>query len=279
MLFAAAWSLLVVLPLLLLFIYSFLQTRGFRIEWTFTLENWASLAKTGRWIVVLRTLKIALTITAIELVVALPFAFWLAKVCASKSLKATVLALVTIPFFLDISSRTVIWRAILGSQGLLNSALIHLGIVDEPLEWLLFSEFAIHFGMLAPYFPTMLLPIYLVLELVDREYMDASHDLGATPIMTFFFVVLPLAMPGVIAGILFTLVPTMADYVIPWLLGGFKVVLLGTSVESALSALKYPTAAALSTIVIGILALFLAVLLAALRRVGDPTAVFSLLRR
>ena len=277
--FVVAWFVLVILPLLLLLVYTFLQSKGFRVVWEPTLATWTTLFESGRWLVTVRTLRIAFTITVIELLIAFPFALWLAKGCRSPALKAVILAALTIPFFLDLSSRTIVWRAILGRQGLLNTALIELGVIDTPIDWLLFSEFAVHFGMLAPYFPTMVFPIFLVLSLVDDEYIQASRDLGASPLQTLVYVILPLSLPGIMAGIVFTLVPTMAEYVVPWLMGGFNVNMLGRSVENALTALKYPTAAALSTFIIALLGLLLAALALLMRRAGGLAGVFETLRR
>ena len=277
--FVALWFVLVILPLLLLLVYTFLHSKGYRIVWDPSFATWNSLFESGRWLVTVRTLRIALTITAIELLIAFPFALWLAKGCRSPALKSVILAALTIPFFLDLSSRTIVWRAILGRQGLLNTALMELGLTAEPIDWLLFSEFAVHFGMLAPYFPTMVFPIFLVLSLVDDEYIQASKDLGASPLQTFVHVILPLSLPGIMAGIVFTLVPTMAEYVVPWLMGGFNVNMLGRSVENALTALKYPTAAALSTFIIALLGVLLAVLALLMRRAGGLAGVFEALRR
>ena len=277
--FVVLWFLLVIAPLLLLLVYTFLQSKGFRVLWEPTFATWDKLFESGRWLVTVRTLRIAFTITAIELIIAFPFALWLAKGCRSHTVKAVLLAALTIPFFLDLSSRTIVWRTILGRQGLLNTALLELGLIDEPLDWLLFSEFAVHFGMLAPYFPTMVFPIFLVLTLIDDEYIQASRDLGASPLQTFFYVVLPLSLPGVMAGIVFTLVPTMAEYVVPWLMGGFKVNMIARSVENALTVLKYPTAAALSTFIIVLLCVLLAALAMLLRRAGGLAGVFEALRR
>ena len=277
--FVVSWFVLVILPLLLLLVYTFLQSKGFRVVWEPTFATWTTLFESGRWLVTVRTLRIAFTITLIELLIAFPFALWLAKGCRSPALKAVVLAALTIPFFLDLSSRTIVWRAILGRQGLLNTALMELGIIDAPIDWLLFSEFAVHFGMLAPYFPTMVFPIFLVLSLVDDEYIQASRDLGASPLQTLVYVILPLSLPGIMAGIVFTLVPTMAEYVVPWLMGGFNVNMLGRSVENALTALKYPTAAALSTFIIALLGALLAALALLLRRAGGLSGVFETLRR
>lgn len=277
--FAGLWTVLVIVPLLLLVLYSFLQVRGFKVDWVLDLQTWTRLFESGRWEVTTRTLRIATVVTLIELVIAFPFSLWLAKGCKSKFVKAIVLTLLTIPFFLDVSSRTIVWRPIFGTQGPLNTMLVDLGLVDTPVEWLLFSDFSVHFGMIAPYFPTMVFPIFLVMSLIDDEYIEASRDLGASPLQTLFLVIIPLSMPGIVAGIVFTLVPTMADHAVPQLMGGFNVNLLGRSVESALTALKYPTAAALSTFIIILLAALLAALVLLLHRRGGLAGVFAALSR
>lgn len=277
--FLAIWALLVILPLVIVVFYSFFQVRMYQVVYDPTFDTWVSLIESGRWIAAVRTIRVVFTITLIELVVAFPFALWLAKGCRSKSMKAFVITLLTIPFFLDAPSRIIIWRAILGSNGIVNTALLNLGLVDQPVEWLLFSEFAVHFGMIGPYFPTMVLPMFLVMLLIDDEYIQASYDLGASPGQTLVNVILPLALPGIIAGIVFTLVPLMAAWVEPQMLGGGFVNLLGASVEAALRELKYPTAAALSTVVILMLAILLFLLVAITRRRADLTSIFHAMRR
>jgi spermidine/putrescine transport system permease protein len=277
--FVAVWALCVILPLIIVVFYSFFSIQNYQVVYEPTVATWISLIESGRWIAAVRTLRVVFTITAIEFLIAFPFALWLAKGCRSKSLKAVIITLLTIPFFLDAPSRIIIWRAILGTNGIINTVLLQLGLIDQPLEWLLFSEFAVHFGMIGPYFPTMVFPIFLVLTLIDDEYVQASNDLGASPGQTLIHVILPLALPGIIAGIVFTLVPLMAALVEPQMLGGGFVNLLGASVEAALRELKYPTAAALSTVVIVILAILLVLLVAITRRRGDLGAIFHAMRR
>jgi ABC-type spermidine/putrescine transport system permease subunit I len=277
--FVAVWAACVILPLIIVVFYSFFSIQNYQVVYEPTVATWISLIESGRWIAAVRTLRVVFTITAIEFLIAFPFALWLAKGCRSKTLKAVVITLLTIPFFLDAPSRIIIWRAILGTNGIINTVLLHLGVIDQPMEWLLFSEFAVHFGMIGPYFPTMVFPIFLVLTLIDDEYVQASNDLGASPGQTLIYVILPLALPGIIAGIVFTLVPLMAALVEPQMLGGGFVNLLGASVEAALRELKYPTAAALSTVVIAMLALLLVLLVAITRRRGDLGAIFHAMRR
>ena len=182
--FLVGWSALVILPLVIMAGFSFLQVRYYHVVYEPNLATWISLVESGRWIAIVRTLRVAFTITVIELLLAFPFAIWLAKTCRSKPLKALIVTLLTIPFFLDASSRVIVWRAILGTSGVVNTFLLHVGVVQQPVEWLLFSEFAVHFGMIGGYFPTMLFPIFLVLTLIDDEYFEASADLGASPLQT-----------------------------------------------------------------------------------------------
>lgn len=278
-LFMVVWITVVVLPLLIVVVYSFFQIRNYQVVYEPTLQTWVSLVESGRWVAALRTLRIVLTITVIELVLAFPFALWLAKGCRSRLLKALIITLLTIPFFIDASSRIIVWRSLLGANGIVNQILLSLGVTEQPVTWLLFSEFAVHFGMIGSYFPTMVFPIFLILALIDDEYLQASADLGASPGQTLIYVILPLALPGIAAGIVFTLTPLMAAWVEPQMLGGGQVNLIGDSVESALRELKYPTAAALSTVVIAMLVLLLGALVAITRGRFDFNSVFQAIRR
>ncbi len=263
-----AWFVLVIVPLIILFVYSFFSTQFFQTVYEPTLSTWAGLFSSGRWEVTLRTMRIALTVTLILLIVGFPFALWLAKGLTSKVARAILLALLTIPFFLDLSSRTIVWRAILGQNGLVNTILMSVGITDEPVNWLLYSEFSVHFAMLPALFPPMVIPIFISMTLIDDSFLEASSDLGATPAQTLWRVILPLAFPGVMAGIIFTLGPALAAWVEPGMLGGGFVNLLSSSIESAYTALRYPVVAALSAFVIGLLLIILAVMTLILRRLS-----------
>ena len=277
--FLAAWAFFVIVPLLVIVVFSFFQVRSYQIVYEPSLATWQSLVDTGRWTVALRTLRVALTITVIELLLAFPFALWLAKGCRSKTLKAVIITLLTIPFFLDVSSRIIIWRSILGTNGMINTFLMWSDLVDEPISWLLYSEFAVHFGMLGASFPTMVFPIFIIISLIDDDYINASGDLGASPVQTLVYVIVPMALPGILAGIIFTFVPLMAAYVEPQLLGGGFVDLLGNSVDSALQQLRYPMAAALSTVVVVLLGLCLTAFMLLTRNRLDLSTIFSALKR
>jgi spermidine/putrescine transport system permease protein len=276
--FLVVWFALVVVPLVVLFAFSFFDTKSYMTIYEPSLNTWMSLLESGRLGVTLRSLRIALTVTLIDLVIAFPFALWLAKGRTSKSTRAIVIALLTIPFFLDISSRTIIWRAILGENGAINSLLKGLGLIDAPLNWMLYTEWSVHFGMVIASFPTMVLPIYLAISIIDDALIEASGDLGASPAQTLFRVIVPLALPGVIAGVLLTLGFALAAWIEPSMLGGGFVNLLSNSVESAFTALRYPVVAALSTFVIVLLVALLFILLLLTRRFGDVLSAFRVLK-
>jgi ABC-type spermidine/putrescine transport system permease subunit I len=267
--FLVAWGLLVLVPLVVLFVFSFFETKNFAILYRPSLATWSALLESGRLEVTVRTLRIALTVTLFELIVGFPFALWLAKGGASKTVRATVLALLTIPFFLDLSSRTIVWRAILGQNGLVNSLLARLGLIDQPLEWILYTEWSVHFGMILTYFPMMVLPVYTAMTAIDDSLIEASNDLGASPAQTLLNVIVPLSLPGVLAGFVLTLGSSLAAWVEPSMLGGGFVNLLSNSVESAFTALRYPVVAALSILV---------VMMMFARRFGDLSSTFRVLK-
>ena len=213
---------MVLVPVATSVVLSLVRTHGVRVLWTPSLHAYRDTIETGRWEVLVRTATAAAVVTAICLVVGFPFALWLAKRARSRKAEAGDLHRLTVPLFLDPSARTLVWRGVLGRTGLVNSVLLCAGI-SEPIEWLLFSDFAVgYLGLVAPYFPNMVWPIYLAILLIDDELIQASADLGATPDETLRNVIVPLAMPGIVAGIIFTFVPVMGDNVVTSLLGGGK---------------------------------------------------------
>lgn len=259
-LFVAAWAFLVLVPVLGLAVWPFLGFHDYRFVPSPSLDAMAAVFGSGRWLVTVRTLRIAATVTLLEILVAVPFALWLARSGRTALFKALVLAALTIPFFLSLSSRTIVWRSILGTTGLVNAGLMHLGLIDHRIEWLLFSEFAVHLGLIGPSFPTMVLPLYMSVSLIDEEVIEAGADLGASPYQVFRDIILPLALPGIVAGIIFTFVPMLGETVVPSLLGGGQVSMLGGSITSLIGILNYPVAAALGLVVLVILAMLLGLL-------------------
>ena len=151
--FTTVWVLGVLVPLMLLVLLSFLKTRGVQFLFEPSLRAYEDIFEYAGWPVILRSLRIAATVTAIELLIAFPFALWLAKGTRSDAVRLTMFTLLMVPFFLSPASRTIVWRVVLGRNGLVNSVLMSLGIIDEPVDWLLFSRARRPFRVHRPLLP------------------------------------------------------------------------------------------------------------------------------
>ena len=223
--------------------------------------------------VLLRTIRICATVTFIDLVIAFPFAFWLAKLNTDARLQIAIYVAMLVPFFLSPAARIYAWRSLLSEGGVINDWLSAL--VGRPLPWLIFSEFSIHFGLLTQYFTNMVWPLVLVVGLIDRDYLAASSDLGASHARTFVSIVFPLALPGIIAGVVFTFIPMLGDAIVAEQMGGNNVLLLSGLVRNLVNSLNYPVAAAVGVAVLGILFIFQLIFAASLRRHGGNINPFS----
>jgi spermidine/putrescine transport system permease protein len=257
---AALWTLGILLPTVISVVLSVLGARGVHIRWSISLDTYRELFESGRWEVVVRTMGVATLVSAICLICGFPFALWLAKRVKSPSLLQLIWMALTIPFFLDASARTIVWRAVLGTAGLVNTTLLKLHWIHSPIEWLLFSDFSVYLGLIGPYFPNMVMPIYLAIVLIDNDLLQASADLGASPAATLRNVVIPLAMPGIVAGTIFTFVPVMGDSVVPLILGGGKKEYLADAVMSLSTSMNYSGAAGFATIMLTVVGVLLAAL-------------------
>ncbi len=277
--FSFLWFAGIVLPLLAIIVVSFLQGRGIKIFFEPTLQSYEKLFSYGGGNLLARSVRIAATVTLFEFLVAFPFALWLAKRANNQTLKLLTFTALTVPFFLGPSSRVIVWRSVLGISGLVNTVLLDIGIVDEPVKWLIFSEFAVHFGFVGMFFPTMVWPIFLSISLIDDEYLEASNDLGASRFRTLVHIIFPLALPGVVAGIVFTFVPMLGDTVVAQHMGGNNVHLLSAEVQRLIGVSNFYVAAALAAVVLAIMLAFQVLLWAALRPVGGLNEVFAGLRR
>jgi spermidine/putrescine transport system permease protein len=152
-------------------------------------------------------------------------------VLAPRRWKGTLLALVVIPFWTSFLIRTYAWMLILRTEGLLNLALLRLGVVDAPLH-LLSNDFAVSIGLVYGELPFMILPLYASLEKLDRSLLEAGADLGAGEVSTFFRVTVPLTMPGIVAGIVLVFIPSLGQFVVSDLLGGARTVLVGNLIQN-----------------------------------------------
>jgi putrescine transport system permease protein len=172
----------------------------------------------------LSSMRIAATSALITLLIAYPMAYTIAR--ARESVRMPLLVLVMLPFWTSFLIRVYAWIGILNSNGLINNALIALGVIDQPLP-LLHNEFAVHLGIVYSYLPFMVLPIYAVLERMDWTLLEAAADLGAKPVRAFFRITMPLSVPGIVAGLLLVFIPALGEFIIPELLGGSGTLMIG----------------------------------------------------
>lgn len=215
--------LFLVFPYLNLFSYSFWKAGPFDVIKEFNLGNYQKFFSSEHsadptFFVLLDTLKLALIVTFFTIILSFPLAYFICfKV---KRFKQSLYILVIIPLWISYIVRAYSWKIILGSNGILNSFLIWLGVTDQPLDFLLYSQVSVTIAMIHIYLPFVLMPIYTSLEQIPRTLMEASKDLGGNRLKTFWKVVFPLSLPGVISGGTFAFVLSMGDFLAPTLLGG-----------------------------------------------------------
>ena len=188
----------------------------------------------------LSSLWIAGSSTVMMLFIAYPIAYGMAR--APKSWRPTLVMMVILPFWTSFLIRVYAWIAILSEEGLLNSALTWLGVIDEPIQ-ILSTNMAVYIGILYSYLPFMVLPLYSNLEKMDDSLIEAAKDLGCTQIGAFWRVTFPLSLPGVIAGCFLVFIPAVGEFVIPDLLGGSDTIMIGkTMLEEFFNNRDWPAA-------------------------------------
>lgn len=212
-------------PLIIMFVTSFQSDA----TGSFTLENYARFFQKSMYLKLTgKTIVNALLVTLVSLVVAYPLAYIMAK--KLKGLKNIILVLVIIPFFTNQLVRVYSWLIFLQDGGILSSFFQSLGLFEDGLG-ILYTRAAVIIGLTHAFFPYMVVTIYMALERLDDSLMEASTSLGASRITTFFRVVFPLSMPGVISGIMIVFVPCLGTFVEPRILGGTDGTVIGTVIE------------------------------------------------
>lgn len=178
-----------------------------------------------------RSLWMAIITTLLCLFIGYPMAYYI-SLKVKPTLKNTLLTLVVIPFWTSFLIRTYAWIIILRTEGIINNFLIGAGVIQTPIETLLYSEFAVMLGLIYGELPFMILPLYASIEKLDLSLLEASNDLGASNFWTFFKVTVPLTMPGIAAGVILVFIPTIGTFITPDLLGGAKSILVGNLVQN-----------------------------------------------
>ena len=234
-------------PYLLMFCYSFWSVSASQTivhSWNF--DNYRQLVTIPvYWQTLLRSMWIAARVTVFSLLLGYPLAYFLSFYAGIR--KDLYYQLVIIPLWVSYLVRAYAWKTILGSDGVLNTLLQYAHLTQHPLDFLLYSPFAVVLTLTHIYTPFTFLPIYASLEHIPRNLVEASHDLGASPFQTFWRVVLPLSIPGVLAGATFSFVLSLGDFLAPLLLGGPSGIMISNIVVSLFgAAYDWPLGAAIS---------------------------------
>ncbi|HEQ3614148.1 TPA: spermidine/putrescine ABC transporter permease PotB [Vibrio cholerae] len=255
--------LFVLIPNLMIIGTSFLtRDEANLIKFAFTYENYTRLLDPLYGKVMLHSFYMAIVATLICLVIGYPFAYIVAKM--PEKWRPFMLFLIIVPFWTNSLIRTYGLKIVLGTQGILNQALMSLGLIDAPLR-IMFTETAVMIGLVYILLPFMILPLYSAIEKLDGTYIEAARDLGANKFQTLVRVILPLTMPGIIGGCLLVLLPALGMFYIADLLGGAKNLLIGNVIKSqVLNARDWPFGAATSIA----LTLAMAIMLYAYYRAG-----------
>ncbi len=217
------------IPVLLMFGVS-LASRGLYggIEWTLNFENYLRLADPLYWNIYGRSLFLAGATTVVCLAVGFPLAYVMAR--SSPRMQNVLLLLVMIPFWTNFLVRIYAWIFLLRTEGFFNSVLMHLRILDAPLD-LLYTNGAVFIGLVYGYLPFMILPLYVAIERISPSLEEAALDLYASGLSVFWHVVIPLARPGIVAGCILVFIPSVGAFITPHLLGGGKSMMLGTLIQ------------------------------------------------
>ncbi|MBB6181035.1 ABC transporter permease [Pseudorhizobium flavum] len=221
-------------------------------NYTETLGSWVT------WKTYLNTLKFAFLVWAITLVVGFWVAYFLAFHVRSAAMQIVLFLVCTVPFLTSNIIRMISWIPVLGRNGLINSALVNAGIVNEPVEWLLYSDFAVVLAMVHLYTLFMVTPIFNTLMRIDRTLLEAARDAGASSWQTLVNVVLPLAKPGMAIGTIFVVTLVMADFSTVQIMSGGQSASVALMMKNQMSLLQYPAAAANAVVLLALVLLMVA---------------------
>lgn len=237
----------VVGPLLYMVALSFATNgSGSSTIWSFTLENYKKIAEPVYLKCFVQSFQLAITSTLLIVLMGYPFGYFMAKLSAKR--KKRMMLLIMIPFWTSSLIRMYGWILILQAKGVLNGFLMKLGIIEEPLK-ILYSYPAVVIGMVYALLPFMVLAVYSSVEKMDWSYVEAARDLGANAVKAFFTVTFKLTLPGLLTGVILTFIPSMGLFFIADILGGNKIVLVGSVIQDQLTrGSNWPFAAALAVV-------------------------------
>ncbi|MEM7042948.1 MAG: ABC transporter permease [Pseudomonadota bacterium] len=252
-----------IVPMGLVVAVSFFDYQAYQILIPdFTTQNYDDVFSSDvTWRTYWKTVQFCLIVWAITLVLGFTIAYFLAFHVKTLTWQIALFLLCTIPFWTSNVIRMISWIPLLGRNGLVNQALQSMGWVDEPQEWLLYSDFSVILGFVHLYTLFMIVPIFNSMLRIDKSLIEAAYDAGATGWQTLWNVIIPLCKPGIAIGSIFVLTIVMGDFVTVNVLGGGKVASVGKAIWTELSYLQFPPAAANAIVLLGVVILMIVALM------------------
>ncbi|MBD0269247.1 MAG: ABC transporter permease [Cyanobacteria bacterium Co-bin8] len=237
--------LFLVFPILLIGVVSFWEFNGYSMTPAFTLDNYISLFSSDVTLrTYLNTFKFVALVWLFTLLIGYPVAYFLSFYIKDLRWQIILFLVCTIPFWTSNIIRMISWLPLLGREGLVNQLLMGNGLISSPLEFLLYSDFAVVLGMVHLYIIFMIAPIFNSLMRIDRDLVTAAQDMGASGFATFREIILPLSAPGIAIGSIFIVTLVMGEFVTVRLMGGGQAASVGKLIQTQIGSLQYPLAAA-----------------------------------
>jgi putative spermidine/putrescine transport system permease protein len=250
------------LPMVALIVVSFFDYDSVQIIPGFVLTNYQDvLGSSVTWRTYLNTLRFTAIVWAVTLVVGFWVSFYLAFVVRSRVTQLVLFLVCTIPFLTSNIIRMISWVPFLGREGLLNTALLRLGLIRAPLEFLLFSDFAVVLAYVHLYTLFMVTPIFNTMMRIDRRFIEAAIDGGARPWQVIAHVIVPLCKPGIAIGSIFVVTLVMGDFITVRLMSGGQSASVGLMIANQISLLQYPAACANAVVLLAVVLLMIATIL------------------
>jgi putative spermidine/putrescine transport system permease protein len=240
-----------VFPIGMIFIVSFWQFNGYAMTPAFTIDNYTGIFNSQVSLsTYLNTFEYVALVWTVCLLIALPVAYFLTFCIERESVRVLLFLVCTIPFWTSNIIRMISWIPVLGREGLLNQLLLHFNWVQQPVEWFLYSDFAIVLGMVHLYNFFMIAPVFNSMMRIDRTLITAARDMGASGFEVLKEIILPLSAPGIAIGSIFVVTLTMGAYVTVRLMGGGQAASVGKLISTQIGSLQYPLAAANAVILL-----------------------------
>ena len=255
-------TLFLVVPLGMMVYVSFWTQTTFAIHSDLTLKSWQTFFASETYFgALIRTVRLWMITLLLTIMIGYPAALFIGQFVRGKTNQTILLVACVIPFWTSFLIRVLAWRPMLGKEGAVNIILQKIGLIDAPIEVLLFTELAVLIGMVQIYVVFMVGPIAFMLARIDQSLIEAARDLGASGWTIFRKIILPLSLPGVVVGSIFVSVMVLGEFATSSALSGRKVNLLGNIIVTQVGSLKWAFAAVIGVVLTAVMALVITILL------------------